>query len=116
MILLLLGKHWMWSGSDGRGGTITYYYSDEMTWVVGALALAWLTWFFVNRYRRARALRRKPRRTNYNSLKRIVRIKSELSSRYLRPGFSTRIHAVGIGMLDGSNDYYLQVFINVGNE
>jgi hypothetical protein len=115
MFMLVLGKHLMWSRPDGRGGTITYYYYDEITWIVGALALAWLTWFFVRRYRRARALRRPPRRTNYGLLKRIVKLKSELSARYLQPGFSTNIHAVGVGML-GGGEYCIQVFINDANE
>ncbi|HEX8492540.1 MAG TPA: hypothetical protein VF658_06835 [Pyrinomonadaceae bacterium] len=106
----------MWSRPDGRGGTITYYYYDEITWIVGALALVWLTWFFVGRYRRARALRRQPRRTHHALLKQIVKIKRELSSRYLRPGFSNNIHAIGIGMLDGGNEYCIQVFVNDANE
>lgn len=106
----------MWSRADGSGGTISYYYSDEITWIVGALALAWLTWFLVSRYLRARALRRRPRRTNYKLLERVVKIKSELSARYLRPGFSRTIHAVGVGMLGGANEYCIQVFINDANE
>ncbi len=106
----------MLSRSDGRGGTITYYYNDEIIWIVGALALAWLTWFLVRRYMRARALRRRPRHINYKLLKRVVKLKSELSSRYLRPGVSNNIHAVGIGMLGGTNEYCIQVFINDANE
>ena len=117
MSILGLGKHLMWSRPDGRGGTLTYYYYDEITWVVGALALAWLAWFFIGRYRRARALRRPPhQRTDQRLLKRIIKIKRELSSRYLRPGFSTNIHAVGIGMLAGTSEYCIQVFINDANE
>jgi hypothetical protein len=116
MVLFILGKHLMFSRSNGNGGTNFYYYYDEITWVVGALGLAWLTWFLVRRYRRAQALRRRPRRTNYKLLKRVVKIKSGLSSRYLQPGFSGRIHAVGIGMLGGSNEYCIQVFINDANE
>jgi hypothetical protein len=112
MAIFILGRHAMWSRPDGNGGTTTYYYYDEITWVVGALALAWLTWFFVRRYRRARALRRQPRRTNYRLLKRIVKLKSELSLSYLRPGVSMNIHAVGVGMLRGSDQYCIQVFIN----
>jgi hypothetical protein len=113
-----MGKHIVWSRPYGGGGTIYYYYYDEITWIVGALALVWLTWFFVHRYRRARALRRPPpQRSRHRLLKRIVKLKSELSSRYLRPGFSINIHAVGIGMLsDGGNEYCIQVFINDANE
>jgi hypothetical protein len=116
MILLTLGKYLIWSRRDGNGGTISYYYYDEMTWVVGALALAWLIWFIMRRYLRARSLRRPPRCVNQRLLKRIVKLKREVSSTYLRPGFSANIHAVGIGMLDGGNEYCIQVFINDTNE
>jgi hypothetical protein len=114
MLLIALGKHLVWSRPNDRGGTDYYYYYDEITWVVGALALAWVAWFCVRRYRRARALRRRPRRTDYRPLKRIVKLKGELSSSYLRPGFSTNIHAVGVGALGG--EYCLQVFISDANE
>ena len=116
MVIFLFGKHLIWSRPNDSGGTNFYYYYDEITWVVGASALAWLTWFFVSRYRRQQALRRRRRRTDYRLLKRIVKLKHELSSRYLRPGFSSNIHAVGIGVLGGSNAYCVQVFINDVNE
>lgn len=116
MLILILGKHAMWSRSDGMGGTITYYYYDEITWIVAVLALAWLTWFFVRRSRRARALRRPSRRTDYRLLERIVKIKHELSSSYLRPGVSMNIHAIGIGLLRGGTEYCIQVFINNAND
>jgi hypothetical protein len=116
MLLLVLGKHLVWIRTDAQGGSTTLYYDDEVTWLVAALALSWLTWFLVNRYLRARALKRRPQRIDRKSLKRIVRIKSELSSQYLRPGFSARIHAVGVGMLDGRDEYCIQVFINDANE
>ncbi|HEV7375397.1 MAG TPA: hypothetical protein VGN95_11810 [Pyrinomonadaceae bacterium] len=115
MLILFLGKHLIWSRPNGSGGTNYYYYDDEITWIVGALALSWLTWFFVRRYRRTRALRRPQRRTDYRLLKRIVKIKRELSSPYLRPGFSMNIHAIGIGIL-GGNQYCIQVFVNDANE
>jgi hypothetical protein len=114
-ILILLGRHLMWARPDGRGGTITYYYYDEITWIVGALALAWLTWFLLRRHRLARKLRRPPRRINYRLLKRIVEIKSELSSLYLRPGFSMNIHGVGVGMLGWRSEYCIQVFVSDAN-
>ncbi len=112
MIILALWKHLLWTRRNADGGTTSYYYYDEITWIVATLALAWLAWFFVRRYRRARALRRPPRRADYKLLKRIVKIKNELSSTYLRPGFSMNIHAVGIGMLRGRNEYCIQIFIN----
>jgi hypothetical protein len=116
MLSLILEKHLIWSRPNGDGGTTTLYYYDEITWIVGALALAWLTWFFVSRHRRAQGLRRPSRRADYRLLKRILKIKRELSSRYLRPSFSNNIHAVGIGRLDGNNEYCIQVFVNDANE
>jgi hypothetical protein len=112
MIVCALEKHLMWSSPNGNGGTNYYYYYDEVTWIVAVLALAWLTWVFVSRYRRARALRRPPRRSNYRLLKRIVKIKRELSSAYLRPGFSANIHAVGVGRLGDGGEYCIHVFVN----
>jgi hypothetical protein len=116
MFIFALGKHLIFSRPNGNGGTNFYYYDDKITWVVGALALVWLIWFYVRRYRRERALRRQPRRINYRLLKRIVKLKRELSLRYLRPGFSANIHAVGIGMLSGSNEYCIHVFVNDAND
>ena len=60
MVFLIFGRHLMWSRSDGRGGTISYYYYDAITWIVASLVLAWLTWFFVRRYRRAASAQRQP--------------------------------------------------------
>ena len=77
MFMFAFAKHPIVSYSDGRGGTITYYYYDEYTWIVAALALAWLTWFLVSRYRRARAMRRPPRRSDHRTLNRVVKIKNE---------------------------------------
>jgi hypothetical protein len=116
MLILILGKHPMFSRPNGNGGTNFYYYYDVITWVAGGLALAWLIWYLLSRYRRARALRRPRRHTNYKLLKRVVKLKSELSSRYLRPGVSNNIHAVGIGTIPGTNEYCIQVFFNDPNE
>jgi hypothetical protein len=114
MLLFILKGHLVWTSPDG---TAQYYYYDETTWVVGTLALAWLTWFLVSRYLRGRALRRPTRRrADHNSFKRVARIKSELSSQYLVPGFSTTIHAVGIGRLEGSDNYCIQVFLSDPNQ
>lgn len=110
MTLLAFARHVVWSRPDGRGGTITYYYSDRTTWLVAALALTWVVWLVVRHYLRARALRRRPRGTDYRLLRRVVRLKSELSSNYLRPGFSPNIHAVGVGLRAGGG-YCIQVFV-----
>jgi hypothetical protein len=112
--MLALAKHLVWSHRNTDGGTTYYYYYDEYTWVVGALVLAWLTWFVVVRYRRALALRRSPRRADWRLLKRIIKIKNELSSRYLRPDLSINMHAVGIGLLGGN--YCIQVFVSDAND
>lgn len=115
MVLLTLTRHFMFSRVDSQGQTLEYYYYDVYTWIAGALALAWLAWYLISRYRRARALRRRPRRINYSLLKNVARIKSEFSSINLQPGFSNNIHAVGVGMLDGTNEYCIQVFISDPN-
>lgn len=116
MFILAIEKHLVWSRPDGRGGTITYYYYDEMTWAVAALALLWLSWLFVRGYRRARAARRAPRPAHNGPLKRIVEVKRELSARYLRPGFYANIHAVGVGRLRGGDRYCIQVFVSDAKE
>jgi len=116
MGLFIFERHLLWSRHNANGGITFYYYYDAITWIVAGLALALLTWFLVKRYRHARALRRRPRRTNYRLLKRIVKIKSELSRRFLPPGVSNNIHAVGIGLLAGGVEQYcIQVFVNEAN-
>lgn len=113
MGLLLLERHLIWSGPNAQGGISFYYYYDAITWILGALALTAVTWFLVRRYLRLRALRRRPRRRNYRRLKQTVKIKSELSRRFLPLGVSNNIHAVGIGMLAGNPEQYcIQVFVN----
>jgi len=108
MFIIILGG-FLWRTAEGD-----WYYEDSMAWITASLILAWLTWFFVSRYWRARSLRRRPRRVNHRLLKRVARSKRELSSQYLRPAFSGNIHAVGIGMLGG--DYCIQVFISDANQ
>ena len=109
--LFIFGKHLIWFRHNPDGGITSYYYSDEITWIVGGLVLAWLAWFLWTRYRRARLLRRRTNRVDYGLLKRVVKIKSELSRQYLPRGFSNNIHAVGVGLLPG-NEYCIQVFVN----
>jgi hypothetical protein len=116
MMMFAFARHPIVSYSDGHGGTITYYYYDYYTWIVAVLALAWLIWFLVNRYRRRRAMQRPPIRKNYKSLKRVVKIKNQLSARLLQPGSTRTIHAVGIGMLDGTQQYCIQVFLSNPDE
>lgn len=115
MISFILAEHPILTISDGHGGTITYSYYDSYTWIVGALALAWILWFLIRRYRRAQAMKRQRRGTNYRLLKRIVRIKHEFSLLNLQPGFSRTIHAIGLGMLT-TGEYCIQVFISDPNQ
>src|SRR5918997_4722507 len=109
MLLLIFERHLIWSRQNPDGSVSKLYYYDWVTWAVAALVVAWLAWLLIVRYRRARALRRTPRRrADTRALKRVVRRKRELSERYLRPGFSANIHAVGVGLLGA--DYCIQVF------
>jgi hypothetical protein len=111
MLLLILKEHIIFTRSDSRGGTIIYHYYDQVTWIVAAVAVVWIAWLLIRRYRRLRALRRRSRGVDYRRLKRIVKIKNELSSNYLRAGLSNNIHAVGIGRLAPGGDYCIQVFV-----
>jgi hypothetical protein len=109
MFIFILLSRWLWTGPEG-----SWYYDDAMAWVTALLVLAWVVWFLVNRHLRVKALKRPARRTHSRPLKRTIKIKRELSSRYLRPGFSGNIHAVGIGKL--GRDYCIQVFITDPNQ
>lgn len=113
MLLFVLEKHLLWSRTNPDGGTTSYYYDNAIAWIVLGIALLWLIYFLVSSYRRARALRRRPR-SNRRVLRRVIKRKRELSSRYLRPGFSNTIHAVGIGRLAGN--YCIQVFVSDANQ
>jgi hypothetical protein len=114
MFILILAKTKIGPYHTADGGTVTYYFS-EMTALIGLLLLAllvWLLWLFIRRYLRRRAIRRSPRRHDYRPLNRVLRIKNELSAQYLRPGFSGKIHAVGIGLLGAADQLCIQVFLN----
>src|SRR6185295_8791294 len=100
MFLLILERHLLLSRSDGHGGTVMYYYYDVYTWIVAAIALAWIVWFIVSKALRARRLRRPARNVNRRALKRVVKIKRHLSSTYLKPGRWGNIHAIGVGRLE----------------
>ncbi|HEY6802430.1 MAG TPA: hypothetical protein VI306_02520 [Pyrinomonadaceae bacterium] len=116
MGFFLFDKHLIWSGPNADGGVSFYYYYDAITWIAAGLALGWLTWVFVKRYLRARAIRR-PRRRDHRLFKRIIEVKTELSRRFLPLGVSTNIHAIGIGMLAGGGEQYcIQVFVNDANQ
>jgi hypothetical protein len=109
MFIFILLSRQLWTGPEG-----TWWYDDAITWITAVMVLAWLAWFFVNRYFRVKALKRPTRRPYSRLLKRTARIKRDLSSRYLRPGFSGNIHAVGIGKM--GEGYCIQVFINDPNQ
>lgn len=109
MLIFALAGYPIVTYSDGNGGTITYYYYDSYTWIVLAVAAAWLIWYLVRRYRRARALRRKPGSRDPR-LDRVIKFKQELSANLLGPGFAGNIHAVGVG-LTRAGENCIQVFI-----
>jgi hypothetical protein len=116
LAFLLLGEHVLWSRSDGHGGTITYKYYDAITWAVAVVALLWIICFLTLRYLRQRKLMRPARNKNARPLRKIIKLKRELTSRYLRPGFSLNIHAVGIGLIEGGSEPCIQVFVNNAND
>jgi hypothetical protein len=112
MFLAALQEQIRYSRPDGHGVVVKSVTSYKVTWTVAALALAWVVWLVVRAYLRARRMRRPPRRKDYGPLKRVVKLKRELSQNFLRPGFSANIHAVGVGLLGGdSGDYCIQVFV-----
>lgn len=113
--LLTLGRHLVWSRADGRGGFTSFYYDDEITWLIAATVLLWVGWLLLSRYLRARRLRRPPPRIERQALKRAIKAKEELSTRYLRQGSGQRIHAVGVGRLEDTGQYCVQIFINDQN-
>lgn len=99
------------SYTESRSETVTTL--RTVTWVVAAVALAWVVWLLVSAYLNARRVRRPPRRKDYGPLKKVVKLKRELSQTFLRPGFSANIHAVGVGLLGGyTGEHCIQVFVS----
>ncbi len=90
--------------------TVTTY-NSAITWMVAILVLAWVAWYFIQRYLRARSMRRKPQGKDLKPLRNIVRVKNELSSNWLRRGRSKKIHAIGVGKLE-TGEHCIQIFIN----
>jgi hypothetical protein len=86
-------------------------YNSVLTWATAGLVLAWLVWYLISRYLRAKKMRRRSRRTDRKLLKKALRVKNELSSRWLRKGSSKKIHGIGIGKLE-SGEYCIQIFVN----
>src|SRR6185295_18879028 len=39
-LFLIFARHLMWSHVNSDGGTTTYYYDDEITWLLSAVAVA----------------------------------------------------------------------------
>jgi hypothetical protein len=52
---------------------------------------------------------------NLGSLKKAIGVKNELANRWLKKRKSANIHAIGVGKIDGSNDYCIQVFVDDAN-
>ncbi len=86
-------------------------YNTTVTTVVAILVVAWILYLLWGNYRRIKSFRRQPTRKNHKTLKKMVKIKDELSAIWLRKGTSKKIHAIGIGKLASGADC-IQIFIN----
>lgn len=89
-------------------------YNTQITWVVASLVMVWIVWYLVSEFLRAKSLRRVPRNNDVPTLRKIVKIKNELTMRWLRKGASKKIHAIGIGKL-ANGEFCIQIFINDSN-
>lgn len=105
---------WQKDGSFQRYEQV-YTFSKTFTLITVILVAAWVVWYLIEQYWRLNAKRRQPRQSKDSNLRKIVRIKDELSAIWLRHGASKKIHAIGIGKLP-NGDFCLQVFINDSNE
>src|SRR5918995_270380 len=81
LMMLAFEKYEVYRLSDGRGGESIYYYYDEVTWLIGALAVIAIAWLVMRAYQRARRFRRPRRSRDRKTLSRVIKIKRELSSR-----------------------------------
>ncbi len=86
-------------------------YNTRITWVVAVLVVVWIVWNLIQRYRSANSKRRASKNYHNSTLKKIVKIKNELSAIWLRKGTSEKIHAIGIGKLE-NGEFCLQIFVN----
>lgn len=112
-LLLILERHLLWSSRNPDGGITSYYVSNAAIWTTLAALLALLIYLMVQLYLRRRARYRRRRRTP-RVPGRVIRAKNELSAHYLRPGFSSNIHAIGIGRLQDA--YCIHVFVSDANQ
>ncbi|MBK8151129.1 MAG: hypothetical protein IPK58_23720 [Acidobacteria bacterium] len=53
--------------------------------------------------------------SNLRGLKKAISAKNELTQRWLKRRRSANIHAIGVGKIDGANDYCIQVFVEDAN-
>lgn len=90
-------------------------YNASVTTVVVVLVAVWIVYLLWQRYKRNKSFRRKKKNTDRRRLKKIIKIKDELSAFWLRRGESKKIHAVGIGKLE-TGEFCIQIFINGANE
>ena len=111
MLILLFEKHLIWSGSDAVGRTTYYYYDDRITWAVLIVAAIWIAWLLIRRHRLSRAQQSSGRKP---VPRRVVRLKEELSSKYLATS-SSNLHAIGIG-LGADDNYCIQFFVSDATE
>lgn len=52
---------------------------------------------------------------NLRGLKRAISVKNELTERWLKKRKSANIHAIGVGKIDGTDEYCIQVFVEDAN-
>lgn len=52
---------------------------------------------------------------NLRGLKKAVNVKNELTEKWLKKRKSANIHAIGVGKIDGTDDYCIQVFVEDAN-
>lgn len=52
---------------------------------------------------------------NLRGLKRAVRVKDELTGKWLKKRKSANIHAIGVGKIEGTDEYCIQVFVEDAN-
>lgn len=90
-------------------------YNTTMIVVVAVLVFVWILWNIYQRWRENKAKKRPSKQIFNRNIKKIVKVKNELTASWLKKGNSKRIHAIGIGKLE-NGEFCIQVFINNSSE
>ncbi len=96
--------------------TITTYktvvsFTSILTWTTAVLVSSWIAWNLIEYYWQRNAKRRQPNQSKDSKLKKVVKIKDELSAIWLRKSVSKKVHGIGIGKL-ANGEFCIQIFIN----